>query len=265
MNRLKELRDEKKLSLGDLSKALADKGIKIGRASLNNYERGEQEPKQATWQQLADFFEVPLSYMLGLSDQKFKKTFGDMLDLAGNPLFDENDGKFNTQLAEYEITESRAKKIPGSNNLDFFYLIKLTDPTTGNIRYSVFRAIFYIDSLRIENVGKPIKTSLIINLFQPSKEDSYNAVADIQFATGKFKDISDENFSYSLFNSALAFKKMLDRENNDTEEVDRAILSILKYSKIILNKKYSAFFNDEATNIFKINYLNETTKVFELN
>lgn len=258
-NRLKKLRKENGMTLDKLSE-----GTGISRATLNRYENGDSEPKQATWQQLADFFGVTISYIMGLTDQKFKKTYDDMMDLTGKPLFDKYDGKFNTQSAIYEIVESRAKKIPGSNNLDFFYLIKLTDPTTEDIRYSVFRAIFYIDSLKLENIDKPIKTSLIVNLFQPSKQDSHNAITDIQFATGKHKDISNENFSYSLFNSALAFKKMLDRENNDTEEVDKAILSILEYSKIILNKRYSAFFNDGVTNIFKINYLNETTKVFEL-
>lgn len=259
-NRLKKLRKENGMTLDKLSEVTG-----ISRATLNRYENGDSEPKQATWQQLADFFGVTISYIMGLTDQKFKKTYDDMMDLTGKPLFDKEDGKFNTQLAIHEIVECRAKKIPGSNNMDFFYLIKLIDPTTSDICYSVFRAIFYIDSLKLENVEKPIKTSLITNLFQPSMDDSYNAVADIKFATGKFKDITNENFSYTLFNSALAFKKMLDRENKNTEEVDKAILSILEYSKIILNKRYPVFFNDGVTNIFKINYLNETTKVFELN
>lgn len=265
MNRLKELRDEKNLSLGDLSKALAEKGIKIGRASLNNYERGEQEPKQATWKQLSDFFGVTLSYMLGLSDQKFKRTFDDMLDFAGYPLFNKEDDTFNTQLASFQIIKSSVKNIPGSNNLDFFYLIKLIDPTTEDVRYSIFRAIFYIDSLKIQSVDKPTTASLIVHLFQPSKEDSFNALGNIQLATETHENISTDNFSYALFSSSLAFKRMLDRENQSTEEVDKAIVSILDYSKNILNKKYPTFFNTNITTIFNINYLNEITKTFELN
>ena len=258
-NRLKKLRKENGMTLDKLSE-----GTGISRATLNRYENGDSEPKQATWQQLADFFGVTLSYMLGLSDQKFKKTFEELRDLEGNPLFDKNDGKFNTQLANFEIIESRAKKISGSNNLDFFYLIKLIDPTTEDFRYSIFRAIFYVDSLKLENTSNPTKTSLIAHIFQPSSDDSFNALADIQFATGKFTDIPDGKFSYSLFESVLSFKRMLDRENENTEEVDAAIVSILEYSKIILNKRYPLFFNANITTVFNVNYLNETTKVFEL-
>lgn len=48
-NKLKKLRLESNLSLGQLSAELEDKGVKIGRASLNNYERGDQEPSLKTW------------------------------------------------------------------------------------------------------------------------------------------------------------------------------------------------------------------------
>ncbi|WP_270792525.1 helix-turn-helix domain-containing protein [Enterococcus casseliflavus] len=67
MNRIKELREERKLSLATLSESLKNNGINISRASLNNYEREEQFPKQETWQALADFFHVDVQYIMGLS------------------------------------------------------------------------------------------------------------------------------------------------------------------------------------------------------
>lgn len=68
LNRIKFLREERDMSLNDLMDSLMkEKGVKISRASLNNYERGEQTPKTETWSILADFFNVDIQYIMGLS------------------------------------------------------------------------------------------------------------------------------------------------------------------------------------------------------
>lgn len=71
-NQLKKLRLESNLSLGQLSAELEDKGVKIGRASLNNYERGDQEPSLKTWQILADYFGVSVAYLIGIDSLEGK-------------------------------------------------------------------------------------------------------------------------------------------------------------------------------------------------
>lgn len=63
MNRIKELRNEKNLTLQELS----DK-TKIGRNSINQYENGTRYPKLETWQKLADFFKVSVPYIQGKSN-----------------------------------------------------------------------------------------------------------------------------------------------------------------------------------------------------
>lgn len=71
MNRIRSLREEQGLSLQQLSNAIQRQtGIKISKASLSNYEHEDQEPKKATWQTLADFFHVNLSYIMGLSPNR---------------------------------------------------------------------------------------------------------------------------------------------------------------------------------------------------
>lgn len=65
-NALKKLRIEAGLSLGELSNDLKKKGIKIGRASLNNYERGKQVASPKTWRILADYYNVSVPYIMGL-------------------------------------------------------------------------------------------------------------------------------------------------------------------------------------------------------
>ncbi|NRN80157.1 HTH-type transcriptional regulator ImmR [Lactobacillus helveticus] len=66
-NRLKELRQKNNLTLKEL-------GQKVGMANntLSQYETGKREPKLETWKKLADFFDVPVSYLqgFGLSNEQ---------------------------------------------------------------------------------------------------------------------------------------------------------------------------------------------------
>lgn len=92
MNRLKELRNEKGLTLKEISKDLAiqniqlsadglakyERGvrapkIKIPGSTLSDYERGVSEPKSATWELLAKYFDVDPEYLVGWSDVKRKE------------------------------------------------------------------------------------------------------------------------------------------------------------------------------------------------
>ena len=58
MNRLRELRKEKKLTLKEVSSQLEQNNLKISPDALAKYERGDREPKLETCQKLADFFDV---------------------------------------------------------------------------------------------------------------------------------------------------------------------------------------------------------------
>lgn len=90
MNRLKELREERKISLQELQAELQKEfNVKIGRASLNNYERGIQVPKQDTWQLLAKYFHVDAAYIMGLSPIRnklenyfFEQSISTLVDLV---------------------------------------------------------------------------------------------------------------------------------------------------------------------------------------
>ena len=71
-NRIKELRLQKKLS----QKELADK-VGLSNQSISFYENGKREPKIEAWQKLAQFFNVPITYLQGESDIKDKSKFND--------------------------------------------------------------------------------------------------------------------------------------------------------------------------------------------
>ena len=72
-NRLKALRMEKDLTLDEIQNQT---GIKRG--TYSNYENGITEPKIDTWQKLANFFEVPTEYLMGLTNDRVTLTINDL-------------------------------------------------------------------------------------------------------------------------------------------------------------------------------------------
>lgn len=68
MNRLREERKLKKLTLKEAVEELKKQGlVSITSDTLSKYERGDREPKLATWQKLANFFHVSVPYIQGLT------------------------------------------------------------------------------------------------------------------------------------------------------------------------------------------------------
>lgn len=65
MNRLKELREKKKLTLKELSQALKQDNVDISPDSLAKYERGERKPKYDKWVGIASFYGVSVPYLQG--------------------------------------------------------------------------------------------------------------------------------------------------------------------------------------------------------
>lgn len=64
MNRLRELREQKNLTLNDVSLAL-----EIPYQTYRNYEIEKRQPKdQETWKNLAEYYGVSVPYIMGISD-----------------------------------------------------------------------------------------------------------------------------------------------------------------------------------------------------
>ena len=70
--RLKELRQEKGISLTKLSEILEEKyGVSVSTSQLMYYEKGGAEPRnKQVWKKLADYFGVSEAYLLGYSSVK---------------------------------------------------------------------------------------------------------------------------------------------------------------------------------------------------
>lgn len=74
MNRLKELRQEKDLTLLELREELKDKqGITFSTSQLSSFENGKRSPRRKdAWELIANYFNVSVSYLLGY-DNNFEK------------------------------------------------------------------------------------------------------------------------------------------------------------------------------------------------
>lgn len=82
MNRIKELRKEKGLTLKQMGGQL----LNILDSTLSQYENERRKPKEEMWQKLADFFDVSVPYLQGkilfvdLSEDE-QRIFTDVLDV----------------------------------------------------------------------------------------------------------------------------------------------------------------------------------------
>lgn len=65
-NRLKELRQIKRVSQGDLAKAIG-----LTHQAISQYESGKRNPNEKVWQQLADYFDVSVPYIKGEIDTEY--------------------------------------------------------------------------------------------------------------------------------------------------------------------------------------------------
>ena len=78
MNKLREARKIKGLTLKEVAE---DTGISEN--LIGKYEREEREPKKETWIKLADYYDVPVAYLMGLPDGLIR-----YIDRLGNMTFE---------------------------------------------------------------------------------------------------------------------------------------------------------------------------------
>lgn len=62
-NRIRKLRKQENLTLEELGRRLD-----MGFSSLSHYETNKREPKMATWKKLADYFNVSVPYLQGVTN-----------------------------------------------------------------------------------------------------------------------------------------------------------------------------------------------------
>ena len=99
MNRLKELRLNKKQTLVELSKK-----VQIPNNTLSQYENEKRNPKPETWQALADYFNVSVPYLKG------EMTY-EVLDPFERGLYDHVTVAMDRAFNEYALLPEAREKI----------------------------------------------------------------------------------------------------------------------------------------------------------
>lgn len=170
MNRIKELREERGLSLKDLQDQIqSNKGIKIGRASLNNYEREEQVPKQETWEVLADFFNVTVPYIMGLSPARNK---------AENMFYEQSISGLVDLVEENGSTTSDLRK----NISSFFHLLRNNKDDSAALKQirTILNTLSILsskssDTFIFDSNGDYLSNPQILNMVLEKKKDIENS------------------------------------------------------------------------------------------
>lgn len=93
-NRLKELRNQRKLTLDDIEEKTG-----IRRGTYSNYENGKTEPKMETWKKLADYYGVTVPYIQGEFDTKYLEKLIELLMIISF-------SKMPLKYREYELDDS---------------------------------------------------------------------------------------------------------------------------------------------------------------
>lgn len=113
MNRLKELRKKKGISQKEFSKE-----HNIPLRTLQSWENGESQFKADRGQQLAEYFDVSLNYLLGFEDEPHKSIY----DLAQqNPEHFPSD-----EDGSQDITPQGLVDASSENNKRYFYIENIT-------------------------------------------------------------------------------------------------------------------------------------------
>ncbi|MDT2673234.1 helix-turn-helix domain-containing protein [Enterococcus dongliensis] len=230
MNRLKELREQSGLSLGKLSQELEKKGIKIGRASLSNYERGEQTPKEETWHSLADYFKVSVPYIMGLSNEKNDETS--------------------------KNSEEIAKFIMNSTDIEEIAVIMKEVVTSGNIETaSKITGLLGNFALLLSDISKAGEPEKLDNLQEIILSISDIMKRSLFFDLIRYNDeIKEYHQKYSIAGKSIKevreIEKKFPKPNPKIKSIEKSIIDFqTELSKI--NEKLTADFSDTVSKIYK--------------
>lgn len=136
MNRIKELRKDRKITITELSEAL-----KIPQSTLTNYENGKRSPRdEETWEKLANYFGVSVPYIMGLTDSD--KVI-DMLDRLSGIVID------TVVKTNYKRYIAAFTKL---NDLGQKELFEYSESLASQKKYQREEIDLSIDGIKVENV-----------------------------------------------------------------------------------------------------------------
>lgn len=219
-NRIKEIRKENKLTLESFSKL-----IDIPRATLSRYENGVSEPKIEVWNKIAEYFNVSVPYLMGISNEK--QSDSNQLLEEYNSFLKNNislDSRIKNKLISFleDYDSSNSSLHTGSLNdflLIFSNLLQTlmeSDNKNLNVRYNDALLLF---SLSVDLIG---------NLYKYNDENSIKEVSSMfQLISSLYEDRYFNNSSGNsnmLFSSAKASTEYLSDKKKINDLLDKKFL-----------------------------------------
>lgn len=176
LNRIKELRNKNNLTL----RALGQK-VNMSSSQLSQYETGKREPKLETWQKLADFFDVPTSYLQGFGISK-----KDAINICWEWIYGKRG--FNSYPID-ELFKNFFKENFSQKDLKIIFKDK---QAFTNFMSDRFRSVFNYNSLANIRDDEELEKKMTIALSGGSRKNVYDGVlAELQDIDFK-KDSNDE-------------------------------------------------------------------------
>ena len=196
MNRIKELREKNSLTLRGLGKE-----INMSSSRISQYETGKREPKLETWNKLAEYFNVPTSYLMGLSD-----------DVNGWKEWAENTGYSVKQIKDEIQRLIKTKRLDGS--ADIQYQIDQAVKSLDSASYSTTQGVQHELAFQLTNLISKVDGAFL----EPQLNSKNKSVLNmVNYKPEVRKDMDPE-----------AYKKIIDALTEAKYEI----------GQIPINKKY---------------------------
>ncbi|MGL5898889.1 MAG: helix-turn-helix domain-containing protein [Lactobacillaceae bacterium] len=251
MNRLKKFRENNNLSQSALSRKLKEQGISISQNAISKYEKGERNPSELKWKQLAKFFKTNVASLKGDGiDQS--EVVNTILHIIHNCFFSKDLTNPVTKQVNIYLNLTNQSRVPYAyykkdeskilnENIKSFWINCFNELITNKQFISSLIGINDKEILYYK-IAKQIEK---INIEEMKKRNIFNIFMNFQYDTDNI-----ENYISTLsFNDQLESKldidnvQIIDHNNNDIskkltieESIDNQI-NLLKYLKEAKNDK----------------------------
>lgn len=239
LNRLKELRNQRGLTLNEVGEEV---GLKNN--TLSQYENNKREPKLETWQKLAEFFGVTVPYLQGLEpswNEKVTKIRKLVISKLNTYYFDKDANKLMKTLVPIENVK---------NAVDEYARLAEIKPLPNELKHKANeQRIEYLNKhfsflLEDENIFDLFYSYIYLDASVMSKRQR---VTDAKLANGLAKSIEiytvqefrtklgaffNEKYGSELQNSFRAFQRNLNF-CKDIDEIKNQFDSYIKHLKEI--------------------------------
>lgn len=255
LNKLRKLRQNKNLTLNQLSNQLSKNGFNITSDALAKYERGNREPKLETWQKLANFFGVSVGYLQGIEPNYLdisNNTKWTILDVLNSNYFDGLDVDNPRSNEQFSILSNKVNKL-----IEFMKLKKypIDFYPSKMINDLEFELIETVENYWKNNFSFLFQDSRLIELANKHLEVEQKYY-ETQIAEKKFYEYCKKiNFLEKQMSTSI-----IDDINKYLQE--NYASNVGKKAFKLIEKKLNAEYSDFVTNILTAKTSNDIEKVF---